>query len=182
LQVGGGITPNSARSFLDEGASHVIVTSFVFSDGTVQWERLGLLEKTVGKKRLVLDLSCRKTGGRYIIARDRWQTGSGVAVTEDMMAEIAGHCDEFLVHAVDVEGKLEGIDTELVRLLSAASPIPATYAGGIRSLEDLEKVRTTGKGRVDATIGSALDIFGGMLKYKDVVAWQRKQERVARTK
>ena len=180
LQVGGGITPDNARFFLNEGASHVIVTSFVFSDGGIQWERLGLLEKNVGKKRLVLDLSCRKTGDRYTVVCDRWQRESGVAVTDKMIAELAGYCDEFLVHAVDVEGRRGGIDAGLVRFLAATSPIKVTYAGGIRSIEDLEEVRTAGKGRLDATIGSALNIFGGSLKYETVVAWQREQERQAR--
>lgn len=177
LQAGGGITPDNARSFLDEGASHVIVTSFIFSDadGVIQWERLGLLEKTVGKKRLVLDLSCRKTGAGYTVTCDRWQKPSGVVITDKMMAELAGHCDEFLVHAVDVEGKRQGIDAVLVRLLASVSPITVTYAGGIRSIDDLEEVRKKGNGRIDATIGSALDIFGGALKYRDIVAWQRNQ-------
>jgi phosphoribosylformimino-5-aminoimidazole carboxamide ribotide isomerase len=182
LQIGGGITPDNACSFLDEGASHVIVTSFVFSDGALQWERLGLLEKTVGKRRLVLDLSCRKTGDSYSVACDRWQRESGVSVTDKMMTELAGHCDEFLVHAVDIEGKRRGIDAGLVRLLAGISPIKVTYAGGIRSMEDLEEVRTAGRGRLDATIGSALDIFGGSLKYKAIVAWQRKQDRPVRIK
>jgi phosphoribosylformimino-5-aminoimidazole carboxamide ribotide isomerase len=173
LQVGGGITAESARPYLDEGASHVIVTSFVFSGGAVLWDRLNLLERAVGKKRIVLDLSCRKIGDAYLIACDRWQRLSGIALTRDLLAELAGHCDEFLVHAVDVEGKRQGIDAGLVRLLAAASPIPATYAGGIRSLDDMESVRTEGNGRVDATIGSALDIFGGELKYAEVVRWQR---------
>ncbi len=179
LQAGGGITPDNAESFLDAGASHVIVTSYLFSGNEVRWDRLGLLEKAVGKKRLVLDLSCRKIEERYVIAYDRWQANSGSALTKELLVRLAGHCDEFLVHAVDVEGKRAGIDTGLVRLLAAASPIAATYAGGIRSLADLEEVRTRGNNRIDATIGSSLDIFGGTLKYKEVVAWQRKQEKSA---
>jgi phosphoribosylformimino-5-aminoimidazole carboxamide ribotide isomerase len=179
LQVGGGISPDNACSYLDGGASHVIVTSLVFSNGAVQWERLSHLENKVGKKRLVLDLSCRMTGGRYSIACDRWQKDSGVVLSEKTVAELAGHCDEFLVHAVDVEGMHGGIDAGLVELLASISPITVTYAGGIRSIDDLEEVRKLSAGRLDATIGSALDIFGGSLKYKDVVAWQRKQEKQA---
>lgn len=179
LQVGGGITPDNAVSFLDEGASHVIVTSFVFANGAVQWERLDLLEKSVGKSRLVLDLSCRNAGGSYIVACDRWQTSSGVALSKELLVKLAGHCSEFLVHAVDVEGRLGGIDDGLVKFLAGASPLPVTYAGGIRSLDDLEKVRVLGSDRLDATIGSALDIFGGTIKYKDIVAWQREQEKIA---
>jgi phosphoribosylformimino-5-aminoimidazole carboxamide ribotide isomerase len=179
LQVGGGISPANARSFLDEGASHVIVTSYVFSDGAIPWERLALLEKTAGRKQLVLDLSCRRTGDGYSIACDRWQKDSGVLLTGKTVAALAGHCDEFLVHAVDVEGRREGIDAGLVELLASISPITVTYAGGIRSIDDLEKVRELAAGRLDATIGSALDIFGGPLRYSDVVAWQRKQEKAA---
>jgi phosphoribosylformimino-5-aminoimidazole carboxamide ribotide isomerase len=178
LHLGGGITPDNARFFLNEGASHVIATSFVFSGGAVQWERLALLEKTVGKNRLVLDLSCRKSGGRYIIATDRWQMSSDIALTADLLGRLAGHCDEFLVHAVEAEGRQRGPNAELVGLLASVSPITVTYAGGIRSLEDLDEVRSEGKNRIDATIGSALDIFGGTLKYKEIVAWQREQEKI----
>ena len=183
LHIGGGITPDNARKFLDAGASHVIVTSFVFSGGAVQWQQLGLLEKTVGKKHLVLYLSCRrrglsgKTGEQYMITCDCWQTDSGVALTQELMGQLAGHCDEFLVHAVDVEGKREGVDAGLVRFLAGSPVVPTTYAGGIRSIADLEEVRTLGKGRLDATIGSALDIFGGTLSYTEIVKWQRKQEK-----
>jgi phosphoribosylformimino-5-aminoimidazole carboxamide ribotide isomerase len=182
LQVGGGITPDNAVSFLDEGASQVIVTSFVFAHGAVLWDHLDLLEKSVGKSRLVLDLSCRNAGGGYVIACDRWQTSSGVVMTKKLLVKLAGHCSEFLVHAIDVEGKLGGIDDGLVTFLAGASPLTVTYAGGIRSLDDLEKVRSLGKDRLDATIGSALDIFGGSIKYKEVVAWHRKQEMTAGSK
>jgi phosphoribosylformimino-5-aminoimidazole carboxamide ribotide isomerase len=174
LQAGGGITPDTARCYLDAGASHVIVTSYVFSGAAVQWGRLKLLTKAVGRKRLVLDLSCRASDGAYVIAADRWQTSTGVILTKEIMAALADHCDEFLVHAVDAEGRREGIDAALVRLLAEASPVTATYAGGIRSLDDLESVRQEGAGRVDATVGSALDIFGGTLRYADVVRWAKK--------
>lgn len=177
LQVGGGITPDNARLYLDGGAAQVIVTSFVFSGGTIRRDRLDILEKSAGRTRLVLDLSCRKTDCGYGIATDRWQIMSDILLTEALLADLAAHCSEFLVHAVDVEGKREGIDEELVRLLAAWSPIPAVYAGGIRSLDDLEQVRIAGNGRIDATIGSALDIFGGELLYGDVVAWQRNQNK-----
>jgi phosphoribosylformimino-5-aminoimidazole carboxamide ribotide isomerase len=177
LQVGGGIRPENARQFLDRGASHVIVTSYVFSGGEVQWLRLGALEKMIGKGRLVLDLSCRKrSDNTYAIATDRWQNTSAIALSYELLARLAGHCDEFLVHAVDVEGMRRGIDAALVAFLADASPIATTYAGGIRSIEDLEQVKTTGRGRVDATIGSALDIFGGECAYADVVAWHQRQQ------
>lgn len=175
FQVGGGIRPENARHFLDQGASHVIVTSYLFSDGTVQWARLDALEKMVGKQRLVLDLSCRNIDGAYVIATDRWQKTSEIELSYDLLARLANHCDEFLVHAVDVEGKREGIDGKLVEFLADVSVITTTYAGGIRSIEDLESVREKGQGRIDATIGSALDIFGGKLPYHDVVTWHRRQ-------
>ncbi|MGA3050970.1 MAG: phosphoribosylformimino-5-aminoimidazole carboxamide ribotide isomerase [Chitinispirillaceae bacterium] len=171
LQVGGGIMAESAASFIDAGASHVIVTSYVFSEGIIQWERLGLLEKTVGRGRLVLDLSCRKSENNYIVACDRWQTPTSVTLTKKIMEDLAAHCDEFLVHAVEVEGKRQGVDEEFVRLLAAWSPITVTYAGGVRSLPDLEVVRRAGRGKVDVTVGSALDIFGGTLSYREVVEW-----------
>ncbi|MBN2188579.1 MAG: phosphoribosylformimino-5-aminoimidazole carboxamide ribotide isomerase [Chitinispirillaceae bacterium] len=182
LQVGGGISPDNARSFIDDGASHVIVTSYVLSDGSIQRERLALIEKTAGRKHLVLDLSCRRTGDGYSIACDRWQKDSGVILTEKTVQELAVHCDEFLVHAVDVEGLRGGIDAGLVELLASISPITVTYAGGIRSIDDLDEVRTRGKGLCDATIGSALDIYGGPLKYRDVVAWQREQEKTVHSR
>ncbi|MCU0608567.1 MAG: phosphoribosylformimino-5-aminoimidazole carboxamide ribotide isomerase [Chitinispirillaceae bacterium] len=173
LQAGGGITPDTAGRYLDAGASHVIVTSYVFSGGAVQWERLKLLTGCVGRQHLVLDLSCRVSGASYVIATDRWQKSSGVVLTKEILSALGSHCGEFLVHAVDVEGKQEGIDAALVRFLADASPVPVTYAGGIRSLGDLEIIRQEGAGRVDATVGSALDIFGGTLPYADVVRWHK---------
>jgi phosphoribosylformimino-5-aminoimidazole carboxamide ribotide isomerase len=175
LQVGGGIRPGNAAAFLDQGASHVIVTSYVFAQGAVLWDRLEEMARIAGKERLVLDLSCRRVGGAYVVATDRWQTSSGVALSPELLEQCARYCDEFLVHAVDVEGKRAGIDGDLVAFLAEASPIVATYAGGIRSIDDLEEIRLKGKDRVDATIGSALDIFGGELAYAGVVAWHRKR-------
>jgi len=174
LQVGGGITAENAGEYLDAGASHVIVTSHVFKSGSVNWENLDTLTDTVGKNHLVLDLSCKKRGDGYYIVTDRWQNFTDVAVSPENLERLASYCSEFLVHATDVEGKQQGIDRELVTLLSEASMLPATYAGGIRSLDDLDKIFSAGEGKIDATIGSALDIFGGDLKYKDVVAWHKK--------
>jgi phosphoribosylformimino-5-aminoimidazole carboxamide ribotide isomerase len=174
LQMGGGITSENAVRFLDKGASHVIVTSFVFKEGRISWENLKHLRNTVGKERLVLDLSCVRTNDDYVIATDRWQRLTTVTVSKYTLETLGAYCNEFLVHAAHVEGKRMGIDGELVALLGDHSPLPATYAGGINSLEDLDAVLSLGKGRVDATIGSALDIFGGALPYKDVVAWNKK--------
>jgi phosphoribosylformimino-5-aminoimidazole carboxamide ribotide isomerase len=176
MQVGGGITPDNAREYLDAGASHVIVTSYVFRNGRVDAERLQQMIDTVGRARLVLDLSCRKRGDTYWVVTDRWQRFSELAITAETLAQLADTCDEFLVHGVDVEGLRLGIDARLVELLGAWSPIPVTYAGGARTLADLELVKARGRGRVDLSIGSALDIFGGGLPYQSVVAWQRRQE------
>jgi len=175
MQLGGGITAENAPRFLDLGASHVIVTSWVFRDGRLDWGRLGELVQAVGKERLVLDLSCRRRGEDYVVVTDRWQKFTDLVVSEEVLQGLAGHCAEFLVHAVDVEGLCQGIDTALVEKLGRGSPIPSTYAGGARSLADLEEVTRVGNGRVDLTIGSALDIFGGTgVRYKDAVAFNRR--------
>ena len=171
LQVGGGITAQNATAYLDAGASHVIVTSHVFSQGTIDMDKLKNLVKTVGVKHLVLDLSCRKRGDDFFIVTDRWQNFTREAVTEKTLVALSAYCDEFLVHGVDVEGKMAGIQTELVEILGNHSPIPATYAGGASRFSDLDLVKQLGKNRVDLTIGSALDIFGGGIAYDDVVAW-----------
>jgi phosphoribosylformimino-5-aminoimidazole carboxamide ribotide isomerase len=176
LQIGGGMTPDNAAVYLDAGASHVVVTSYVFTEGRVDRERLRAITEAVGRERLVLDLSCRRRDGAYYIVTDRWQRFTDVAISAGTLADLAGHCAEFLVHAVDVEGMRAGVDLDLIRLLAEASPLPTTYAGGARSLEDLDLIEQVGGGRVDATIGSALDIFGGDLPYEDVVRWQRERE------
>lgn len=176
LQMGGGISPENASEFLDAGASHVIVTSYVFRQGRLDEDRLQALVAAVGKQQLVLDLSCRRLGTEFRIVTDRWQQFTEVGVNRETLAWLAGYCDEFLVHGVDVEGHRLGIDETLVELLGEWSPIPVTYAGGAKALSDLDLVNTLGKGRVDLTIGSALDIFGGEVPYQDVVAWQQRQE------
>jgi phosphoribosylformimino-5-aminoimidazole carboxamide ribotide isomerase len=175
FQIGGGITPGNANAFLNMGASHVIVTSYVFGEGRVDWDRLSEISAAVGKGRLVLDLSCTRRGSDYFVVAHRWQTTTTVSLTRDRLQRLARQCDEFLVHAADFEGAMGGVDTELVALLAEFSPIKTTYAGGIRSVADLEAVKEHGAGRVDATVGSALDIYGGSLKYADVVAWQARQ-------
>lgn len=178
LQVGGGITADSARSWLDAGASHVIVTSYVFRDGQVDLARLEALVAAVGRERLVLDLSCRKKpgGDAYFVVTDRWQRYTDYAVDAASLGALAAYCDEFLVHGVEAEGKRCGVIDELVALLGEHSPIPVTYAGGATCVADLERVKALGRGRVDLTIGSALDLFGGELPFDDVVAWQRAED------
>jgi phosphoribosylformimino-5-aminoimidazole carboxamide ribotide isomerase len=174
LQIGGGIRLDNAREFLDAGASHVIVTSWVFRNGQLDWDRLRELEQAVGRSRLVLDLSCRRRENDYWIVTDRWQKFTEWTLSAKTLSTLAEHCDEFLVHAVDVEGLCRGIDTEVVKALAQSSPIPATYAGGARSLKDLEEVDRISGGRIDLTIGSALDLFGGSgVRYDDAVAYNR---------
>jgi phosphoribosylformimino-5-aminoimidazole carboxamide ribotide isomerase len=177
LQIGGGVNVLNARGWLDAGASHVIVTSWVFREGHVDWERLGELVKTIGKNKLVLDLSCRKRGADYFVVTDRWQKFTGLVVNGETLEKFSGFCAEFLVHAVDVEGLCRGIDDALVGKLGQWSPIPMTYAGGANSLADLETVTKLGQGKVSLTIGSALDIFGGTgVKYADAVEFNRRQK------
>lgn len=172
MHYGGGVDPENAPRFLDAGASHVIVTSYVFSEGKIDFDRLKSLVKRIGTDRLVLDLSCRKREGSYWVVTDRWTRYTEIEVSAETLSRLSEYCDEFLVHGVDVEGKMSGIEGELVSLLGESSPIPATYAGGARSIEDLDRVDQLGRGRVDLTIGSALDIFGGTVSYADVVTWR----------
>jgi phosphoribosylformimino-5-aminoimidazole carboxamide ribotide isomerase len=169
LQVGGGIDVDNARGWLDAGASHVIVTSWVFDAGRIHMVRLEELTRTIGKARLVLDLSCRKRGDTYLIATNRWQTFTQEAVTYALMDRLAHYCDEFLIHAVDVEGRCAGIEADLVAYLGGWQGLPVTYAGGISSQADIDRIETLGNGRIDFTVGSALDIFGGKgLRYTDL--------------
>ncbi len=174
LQAGGGITPLNAEKYLTAGASHVIVTSYVFSNGHIDFSKLKTLVEIVGREHLVLDLSCRFKDGKFWIVTDRWQKFTSVAVNRDTIIDLASHCDEFLVHGVDVEGRMQGIQTDLVQLLGQYSPIPVTYAGGAGRFSDLDRVKKLGQNRVDLTIGSALDIFGGNIPYHDVVEWHKK--------
>lgn len=169
LQIGGGITADKAQKWLDAGAAAVIVTSWVFHDGKVDAERLKLLKQRVGKNRLVLDLSCRKKEGRYIIVTDRWQKFTQEPVTHALLDRLSQYCFEFLIHAVDVEGRCRGIEKELLGLLGEWHGLPITYAGGIHTMEDIELIDKFGNGRIDFTVGSALDIFGGQqLSYRQL--------------
>jgi len=175
LQLGGGVNLDNARGWLDAGASHVIITSWMFRGGQVDWESLAQVVEVIGKDRLVLDLSCRRRGSDYVVVTDRWQKFTDLAISRESLERLAVWCGEFLIHAVDVEGQCRGIDQELVAKLGLWSPIPTTYAGGASSLTDLETVMRLGQGRIDLTIGSALDIFGGSgVQYKDAVAFNRR--------
>ncbi|HEX3798550.1 MAG TPA: phosphoribosylformimino-5-aminoimidazole carboxamide ribotide isomerase [Verrucomicrobiae bacterium] len=178
LQIGGGINLSNAPQYLSDGASQVIVTSWVFQGGKVDWERLTSLVQAIGKERLVLDLSCRKRGGDYFVVTDRWQKFTDLPVSKETLEKLSAYCVEFLIHAVDVEGLCRGIDAELVAKLGEWSPLPTTYAGGANSLADLETVTKAGRGKIDLTIGSALDIFGGTgVKYADAVAFNHRQKK-----
>lgn len=165
MQIGGGITQENAADYIEAGASHVIVTSYVFSGGKFHQENLEKLVKKIGKRRLVLDLSCRRKGKDYYIVTDRWQKFTDVILSEQVLYRLAGSCDEFLVHGVDVEGKAAGFDRELVHILKEYTSCPVTYAGGIASMEELKEFEKECEGRLDFTIGSALDLFGGKVPY-----------------
>lgn len=168
LQVGGGVTAENAAEFIEAGASHVIVTSYVFREGQIQWDNLERLVHAVGKEHIVLDLSCRKKDASYYIVTDRWQTFTKIQVNEEILYWLKESCSEFLVHGVDSEGKAAGVPEDLVALLSKIRGISITYAGGIGSLKDLEQFRQISGGNLDFTIGSALDLFGGTIPYDAV--------------
>lgn len=171
MQIGGGVDSDCAGEFIEAGASHVIVTSYVFRDGQINEDNLRKLVSAVGREHVVLDLSCRRSEGQYYITTDRWQKMTNVAVTKESMDYFAEFADEFLIHAVDVEGKQNGIETQLVEQLAQWKGIPITYAGGVKGMEDLDVLKTLGDGRIDVTIGSALDIFGGHIPFSDVVKY-----------
>ena len=186
LQVGGGITAENAQAWIEAGASQVIVTSHLFDSGkgTFLPDRLERLVERIGVERVVIDLSCRRAvdhgGLRWVVAMNRWQTPTNLEVNEQTLDRLAGSCAEFLIHAADVEGRCEGIDEELVAMLGAWGGRPITYAGGANSFDDLARVDTLSGGRVDLTIGSALDIFGGSLvSYDDCVMFNRRVVSVA---
>jgi phosphoribosylformimino-5-aminoimidazole carboxamide ribotide isomerase len=183
LQIGGGIHLQNAADWLEAGASHVIVTSWIFREGQLDWGRLQQLAAAIGKNRLVLDLSCRKRDGAYRVVTERWQKWTETTLEPETLARLAEWCDEFLIHAVDLEGLCLGVDLELVEKLGRWSRLPATYAGGANSLRDLEEVTRLGGGKIDLTVGSALDIFGGGgIRYEEAVAFNRTVEKERKSK
>lgn len=171
LQIGGGVNCDNALEYIKAGASHVIVTSYVFKNGKINYDNLNKIFNAVGKEHLVLDLSCRKKDDKYYIVTDRWQKFTDVCIDENIFYELSKYCDEFLVHAVDVEGKASGIEEEVAKVLGRLENIKVTYAGGISSFADLDILKELGNGKVDFTIGSALDIFGGKMQFDSVVKY-----------
>lgn len=175
LQVGGGITADNAASFIEAGASAVIVTSYVFRDGKINYENLNKLVQAVGKEHVVLDLSCRYREDGYYIVTDRWQKFTDEKMDRELLDRLSDSCAEFLVHAVDVEGKSSGIEIDLVRLLGEWGKIPITYAGGVHSFDDLDAIYRIGNNRLNVTIGSALDLFGGLMSYEKVIQYVKER-------
>ncbi len=172
LQIGGGINSENAKYYLEVGASHVIVTSYVFKDGLINQDNLTRLYRVTGKDHLVLDLSCRKKDGKYYIVTDRWQNFTNVELNEKTFYDLSKYCDEFLIHAVDVEGKACGIEEELVELVGKLDGMNMTYAGGVCSMKDIEKIEKLGNNKLDFTIGSALDLFGGSIPYSEMIKYK----------
>ena len=173
LQLGGGVTPENASRFIDAGASKVIVTSYVFNNGKINFDNLNRIVSSVGRDKLVLDLSCKLKNGKYFIVTDRWQNYTEVTIGRETLELLGEFSSELLIHAASVEGKMAGPDLELVKILGDFSPVPVTYAGGITTIKDLEDIKKEGNNRVHVTVGSALDIFGGDLKYSEVVNFCR---------
>ena len=171
LQIGGGMTADNAAFFLEKGASHIIVTSYVFKDGKINYENLKKIVAVTGKEHLVLDLSCRKKGEDYYIVTDRWQKFTDEELTVELLHKLESWCDEYLIHGVDVEGKAQGIDQELVKLLAQYDGNKVTYAGGVKNFDDLELLKDYGNDKIDVTIGSALDLFGGDMEFAKVLEY-----------
>ena len=169
LQIGGGVNPDNAADYLAAGASHVIVTSYVFRDGHISWKNLEKMVDAAGKEHLVLDLSCRKKEDAYYVVTDRWQKFTEEEVTLELMEKLGAYCDEFLIHAVDVEGKAKGIEVSLAKLLGEYNGHPVTYAGGVGSMEDIQTLKMAAGGKVDVTVGSALDLFGGTIPFEKLI-------------
>lgn len=178
LQIGGGINESNALFWLEQGASHVILTSWLFEHNQLSMDRVKKISELVHPSRLVLDLSCRRSGSTWMVCTNRWQTITETEITPDLFDELAKYCAEFLIHAADVEGLCQGMDLELIEFLGKESPLPVTYAGGASSIQDLDQVQSASQGRVDLTIGSALDLFGGQVSFEECVAWNQRSEKV----
>ncbi|MCJ1476819.1 Enzyme that catalyzes the fourth step in the histidine pathway [Lambiella insularis] len=178
LQVGGGINDGNAASWVEWGAAKVIITSYLFPDARFSLSRLQSVLQSLGndKQKLIIDLSCRRVGARWVVAMDKWQRLTDMDVNQETIANLSPYCSEFLVHAADNEGLQRGIDETLVQRLGEWCSIPVTYAGGGKTLQDLDRVKVLSGGKVDLTIGSALDVFGGTVKFAECVAWNRRED------
>lgn len=168
LQIGGGITDKNAKEFVDAGASHVIVTSYLFENGNLSYNRMEKLCEAVGREHIVFDLSCKRIGNKYFVTTDRWQTVTDCEMNKETLCKLESYCDEYLIHAVDVEGKCNGPEKEILKILSEYEGNAITYAGGIHSYEDIEDIRKYAEGKINVTVGSALDIFGGTLEFEKI--------------
>jgi len=157
MQIGGGINAENAAEWLEAGASHVIVTSWLFDEeGRFLEDRLGAIAHE----------------GSWRVAMNRWQTLTDLELDLEVMMDLSVYCDEFLIHAADVEGLCQGVDEDLVTLFKDWKGCPVTYAGGVRNLADAQKVNELSGGQVDLTVGSALDIFGGEgMSFEEMVSW-----------
>ncbi|CAK3833008.1 1-(5-phosphoribosyl)-5-[(5-phosphoribosylamino)methylideneamino] imidazole-4- [Lecanosticta acicola] len=174
LQVGGGIRDTNAKEWIEAGAEKVIITSFLFPSGSFSLERLQSVLAALGgdRNKLVIDLSCRRVAPGWRVAMDRWQTITEFEINKENISLLEPFCSEFLIHAADAEGLQAGIDEQLVTHLAQICTIPITYAGGGRNIQDLELVERLSGGRVDLTIGSALDIFGGKgVTFEECCKW-----------
>ena len=169
LQIGGGITDENAKEYIDLGASHVIVTSYLFEDGRFSLSKMKKLADAVGREHVVFDLSVKCFEDGYHIMADRWQTKTEEVLTTQVLERLGEFCDEFLIHAVDVEGKAGGIEERLVESLRSYDHHPLTYAGGVHSLDDIRLLKRIGEDRIHVTVGSALDLFGGTLSFEEIV-------------
>lgn len=175
LQIGGGINIDNAEEYLKAGASKVIISSWLFVNNSLNEKRLIEICKQIGNEKLVFDLSCRQKDDTWFVAINKWQTLTDLEINKENLDKLSQYCSEFLIHAVDVEGKRKGIDEELVEKLGQWVDIPTTYAGGANSIEDLQRVKKLSKGTLDLTIGSALDIFGGNVEYEECVKFNNRQ-------
>ncbi|KAI0268189.1 Phosphoribosylformimino-5-aminoimidazole carboxamide ribotide isomerase [Gloeopeniophorella convolvens] len=174
LQVGGGITDRNAQTWLEHGASKVIVTSYLFPEKKFSLERLQTISSLVGKEHLVVDVSCRRRGDKWMVAMNKWQDITDTEICQETLDVMSGYCSEFLIHAADVEGLCQGIDEDLISLLGKWVKIPTTYAGGAKDVSDLSTIQRLSDGKVDLTYGSSLDIFGGSLvKFQDLIEWNK---------
>ncbi len=173
MKYGGSVTPENAHVYLDAGATHVIVNSYVFDNGEINLPNLKSLVKSIGKDKLVLDMSCRKKNGDYYIVTNLWEKFTNVILDQKSLQDISKYCDEIIVHGVDSEGRKQGLESDLVRILAQHTPIKTVYAGGISSIADLTMIKALGNEKIDPCIGTALSIYGGNLSYYEVLEWNK---------